>query len=51
MHIFCMPQAMGVTPSSRPGAGFVDPKLWYERKINPTFFDLNSIVLRSGYGY
>lgn len=41
----------GCMPSSRPGTGFVDPKLWYERKIDPTFFDLNLIDLRTGYGY
>jgi hypothetical protein len=31
-----MPHITMCTPSTRPGAGFVDPKLWYNRENDPT---------------
>jgi len=31
-----MPHVTMCTPSSRPGAGFVDPKLWENRENDPT---------------
>jgi predicted amidohydrolase len=31
-----MPHVTMCTPSTRPGAGFVDPALWYNRKEDPT---------------
>lgn len=34
--IIFMPHVTMCTPSTRPGAGFVDPNLWYNRKIDPT---------------
>ncbi len=34
--IIFMPHVTMCTPSSRPGAGFVDPKLWEERENDPT---------------
>ncbi|WP_188935698.1 nitrilase-related carbon-nitrogen hydrolase [Puia dinghuensis] len=34
--IIFMPHVTMCTPSTRPGAGFVDPKLWVERETNPT---------------
>lgn len=34
--IIFMPHVTMCTPSSRPGAGFVDPQLWYNREIDPT---------------
>lgn len=34
--IIFMPHVTMCTPSSRPGAGFVDPKLWENREQNPT---------------
>lgn len=34
--IIFMPHVTMCTPSSRPGAGFVDPKLWQDREIDPT---------------
>jgi predicted amidohydrolase len=34
--IIFMPHVTMCTPSSRPGAGFVDPKLWYNRENDPT---------------
>lgn len=34
--IIFMPHVTMCTPSSRPGAGFVDPKLWKNREIDPT---------------
>jgi predicted amidohydrolase len=34
--IIFMPHVTMCTPSTRPGAGFVDPKLWYNREIDPT---------------
>ncbi len=34
--IIFMPHATMCTPSPRPGAGFVDPKLWENRKGDPT---------------
>lgn len=34
--ILFMPHVTMCTPSSRPGAGFVDPKLWENRQIDPT---------------
>jgi predicted amidohydrolase len=35
-EIIFMPHVTMCTPSSRPGAGFVDPKLWVTRPDNPT---------------
>jgi len=34
--IIFMPHVTMCTPSTRPGAGFVDPKLWQNRKTDPT---------------
>ena len=34
--ILFMPHVTMCTPSSRPGAGFVDPKLWENRENDPT---------------
>lgn len=34
--IIFMPHVTMCTPSTRPGAGFVDPKLWMNREIDPT---------------
>jgi predicted amidohydrolase len=34
--IIFMPHVTMCTPSTRPGAGFVDPKLWNNRKTDPT---------------
>lgn len=34
--IIFMPHVTMCTPSSRPGAGFVDPELWKKRKEDPT---------------
>ena len=34
--IIFMPHVTMCTPSSRPGAGFVDPALWYNREKDPT---------------
>lgn len=34
--IIFMPHVTMCTPSSRPGAGFVDPKLWENRERDPT---------------
>jgi len=34
--IIFMPHVTMCTPSSRPGAGFVDPKLWENRQADPT---------------
>jgi predicted amidohydrolase len=34
--IIFMPHITMCTPSSRPGAGFVDPKLWENRETDPT---------------
>ncbi|MFW6101846.1 MAG: nitrilase family protein [Bacteroidota bacterium] len=34
--IIFMPHVTMCTPSSRPGAGFVDPSLWENREIDPT---------------
>jgi predicted amidohydrolase len=34
--IIFMPHVTMCTPSTRPGAGFVDPKLWENRKNDPT---------------
>lgn len=34
--IIFMPHVTMCTPSSRPGAGFVDPQLWYSRESDPT---------------
>ncbi|MDQ0064747.1 hypothetical protein J2T03_000630 [Chryseobacterium lathyri] len=31
-----MPHVTMCTPSTRPGAGFVDPKLWQNRESDPT---------------
>jgi predicted amidohydrolase len=35
-EIIFMPHVTMCTPSTRPGAGFVDPKLWYHRETDPT---------------
>lgn len=35
-EIIFMPHVTMCTPSTRPGAGFVDPSLWKNRKIDPT---------------
>jgi predicted amidohydrolase len=35
-QIIFMPHVTGCTPSPRPGAGFVDPQLWKNRKTDPT---------------
>jgi len=34
--IIFMPHVTMCTPSTRPGAGFVDPKLWHNRENDPT---------------
>jgi predicted amidohydrolase len=34
--IIFMPHVTMCTPSTRPGAGFVDPRLWYNRENDPT---------------
>lgn len=34
--IIFMPHVTMCTPSTRPGAGFVDPKLWKNRELDPT---------------
>ncbi|NLN31752.1 MAG: nitrilase [Bacteroidales bacterium] len=34
--IIFMPHVTMCTPSTRPGAGFVDPELWYNRENDPT---------------
>ncbi|MHA4810295.1 nitrilase family protein, partial [Flavitalea flava] len=35
-EILFMPHVTMCTPSTRPGAGFVDPKLWANREADPT---------------
>jgi predicted amidohydrolase len=35
-NIIFMPHVTMCTPSTRPGAGFVDPKLWETRETDPT---------------
>ncbi len=35
-EIIFMPHVTMCTPSSRPGAGFVDPELWHNRENDPT---------------
>jgi predicted amidohydrolase len=35
-EIIFMPHVTMCTPSPRPGAGFVDPQLWYNREKDPT---------------
>jgi 5-aminopentanamidase len=35
-NIIFMPHVTMCTPSTRPGAGFVDPKLWENREADPT---------------
>ncbi|CAN5237004.1 nitrilase family protein [soil metagenome] len=35
-NIIFMPHVTMCTPSTRPGAGFVDPKLWMNREADPT---------------
>lgn len=35
-QIIFMPHVTMCTPSTRPGAGFVDPKLWKNREADPT---------------
>lgn len=39
-EIIFMPHVTMCTPSTRPGAGFVDPKLWENRKADPTSLHL-----------
>ncbi len=39
-NIIFMPHVTMCTPSTRPGAGFVDPKLWENRENDPTFLRL-----------
>ena len=34
--IIFMPHVTMCTPSTRPGAGFIEPKLWHNRKADPT---------------
>ncbi len=34
--IIFMPHVTMCTPSTRPGAGFIDPKMWYDREKDPT---------------
>jgi len=34
--IIFMPHVTMCTPSKRPGSGFVDPKLWINREVDPT---------------
>jgi beta-ureidopropionase len=34
--VIFMPHVTMCTPSTRPGAGFIDPKLWYNRENDPT---------------
>lgn len=36
-EIIFMPHVTMCTPSTRPGAGFVEPKLWLNRSSDPTF--------------
>lgn len=35
-QVIFMPHVTMCTPSSRPGAGFVDPELWHNREKDPT---------------
>ena len=35
-NVIFMPHVTMCTPSTRPGAGFVDPKLWENREADPT---------------
>ena len=35
-QVIFMPHVTMCTPSTRPGAGFVDPALWYNRETDPT---------------
>jgi predicted amidohydrolase len=35
-QIIFMPHVTMCTPSTRPGAGFIDPALWYNRETDPT---------------
>jgi predicted amidohydrolase len=35
-NVIFMPHVTMCTPSTRPGAGFVDPQLWKNREIDPT---------------
>lgn len=35
-NLIFMPHVTMCTPSTRPGAGFVDPQLWYNRESDPT---------------
>lgn len=35
-QVIFMPHVTMCTPSTRPGAGFVDPELWKNREIDPT---------------
>ncbi|MDX2069560.1 MAG: nitrilase family protein [Haliscomenobacter sp.] len=35
-ELIFMPHVTMCTPSTRPGAGFVDPQLWYNREADPT---------------
>jgi len=35
-QVIFMPHVTMCTPSTRPGAGFVDPELWMNREVDPT---------------
>ncbi|WP_029903341.1 nitrilase family protein [Prevotella sp. 10(H)] len=35
-EVIFMPHVTMCTPSTRPGAGFVEPQLWYNKEQNPT---------------
>lgn len=35
-EVIFMPHVTMCTPSPRPGAGFIDPGLWYNRSVDPT---------------
>ena len=44
-NIIFMPHVTMCTPSTRPGAGFVDPKLWENREVDPTSLRLESAAV------
>ncbi len=49
-QIIFMPHVTMCTPSPRPGAGFVDPELWKNRKVDPENCGLNLMVRKAGNG-
>lgn len=49
-EIILMPHVTIYTPSTRPGAGFVDPELWYNRHNDQLHSVLNLQDLRAGSG-